>query len=105
MFVFFVVFRQFPERNSFPESKVTWKKHKHGREKRELRRRGGDSSVIGQFGAGFCTACMVSEKVRVISQKNDDEQHIWESAAGSSYSVQKDIETVDAKTKRATIAT
>jgi heat shock protein beta len=52
--------------------------------------KGNSLNLIGQFGVGFYSTYLVSNKVVVTSKHHDDEQHVWTSTAGSYFTVSKD---------------
>ena len=52
--------------------------------------KGNSLNLIGQFGVGFYSTYLVSNKVVVTSKHADDNQHVWVSTAGSSFTVSRD---------------
>jgi heat shock protein beta len=52
--------------------------------------KGNSLNLIGQFGVGFYSTYLVSNKVVVTSKNHDDDQYVWVSTAGSFFTVSKD---------------
>jgi molecular chaperone HtpG len=63
---------------------------------------GADISMIGQFGVGFYSAYLVSEKVIVRSKNNDDTQHVWVSSAGGTFQIKEEDDDAAVKLTRGT---
>mmetsp|Transcript_110704 Transcript_110704/g.352624 ORF Transcript_110704/g.352624 Transcript_110704/m.352624 type:complete len:112 (+) Transcript_110704:194-529(+) len=58
---------------------------------REVTAAGGVISVDRQFGVGLYPGYLVADKVRIISNHNDNEQYMWESGAAGTEMVHGEI--------------
>ncbi|KFM29193.1 Endoplasmin-like protein [Auxenochlorella protothecoides] len=56
----------------------------------EQAQRGGDLSLIGQFGVGFYSVYLVADYVEVVTKHNNDSQWVWESRASGDYALSAD---------------
>ena len=52
--------------------------------------KGQSLNLIGQFGVGFYSTYLVSNKVVVTSKNHEDQQYVWVSQAGNTFEVTKD---------------
>nr|XP_027103113.1 heat shock protein 90-6, mitochondrial-like [Coffea arabica] len=61
---------------------------------KESKDSGGDSNLIGQFGVGFYSAFLVSERVEVSTKSpKSDKQYVWEGEANSSsYTIREETD-------------
>ena len=48
-----------------------------------------DIDIIGQFGVGFYSAFMVSEKIKVESKSLDDKAYVWKSKGADGYTIEE----------------